>query len=80
MGDRHSNSRSRELRKVLVLRLGCGHIGKGVGEGAYILSPFAISHFGYCQELWHCIRSFQLTRPEILCGFTQGVQLTLVVV
>jgi hypothetical protein len=75
-----SNSRSRELRKVLALRLGCGHIGKGAEEGAYTLSPFTISHFGYCQGLWHCIRSAQLTRPKILCGFKQGVQLTLVMV
>jgi hypothetical protein len=51
----HSNSRSRELRKVLALRLGCGHIGKGAGEGAYTLSPFAISCLSYCQGLWHCI-------------------------
>jgi hypothetical protein len=79
-GSRHSNSQSCELQKMLVLRLGCGHIGKGVGEGAYILSTFAILRFGYCQELWHYIRSFQLARPKILCGFTQGVQLTLVVV
>jgi hypothetical protein len=75
-----SNSRSRELRKVLALRLGCGHIGKGAEEGAYTLSPFTISCFGYCQGLWHCIRSAQLARPEILCGLKQGVQLTLVVV
>jgi hypothetical protein len=32
-----------ELRKVLALRLGCGHIGKGAEEGAYTLSPFTIS-------------------------------------
>jgi hypothetical protein len=43
-----SNSRSRELRKVLALRLGYGHIGKGAEEGAYTLSPFTISCFGYC--------------------------------
>jgi hypothetical protein len=38
MRGRQSNSRSRELRKVLVLRLGCGHIGKGAEEEAYALS------------------------------------------
>jgi hypothetical protein len=75
-----SNSQSRDLRKVLALRLGYGHIGKGAEEGAYSLSPFAISVFSYCQGLWHFIRSFQLVRPEVLCGFKQGVQLTLFVV
>jgi hypothetical protein len=51
----HSNSRIRELQKVLALRLGCGHIGKGAKEGDYTLSPFAISCFQYFQGLWHCI-------------------------
>jgi hypothetical protein len=33
-----SNSRSHELQKVLALRLGCGHIGKGAEEKSYTLS------------------------------------------